>query len=137
MLKPAAMIFGVLLMLLGLAGFVPVVTIPTPGGEYGLLLGAFAVDPLHNVVHIVTGAVALAAGVKGEDASRMYFRVVGVLYALLAIAGFVVGAGTLLGMAHNVANAFLHLFFALVTLSLGFALRPTGGRGGWHWHHPA
>lgn len=135
MLKPAAMIFGALLVLLGLAGFVPVVTIPATDGDYGLLLGAFAVDPVQNVAHIVTGAVALGVGAWSEDASRIYFRVVGVLYALLAVVGFGVGTGTLFGMAHNTADAFLHLFFALVTLSLGFTLRPRGGSR--HGHHPA
>lgn len=124
MLKSAAVIFGVVLVLIGIAGFVPVITIPPADGEPAKLLGAFAVDPIHNFVHILTGVAALIVGLISEQASRGYFRVIAVVYAVAAVAGFFAGYGTLLGMAYNYADAFLHLSIALIALALGFALRP-------------
>ena len=53
----------------------------------------------------------------------MFFRVFGVIYALVAILGFVAGDSPLLGLvANNRADAVLHVVIAIVTLWIGFGM---------------
>ncbi len=68
MLRKAAMVFGAAFVLVGLLGFVPALT------PNGLLLGLFAVDGTHNLVHILSGVAALAASTSASY-SRLYFQV--------------------------------------------------------------
>jgi hypothetical protein len=120
MLKRAAVAFGLIFLLVGILGFVPGVT------RDGHLLGIFHVNPAHNVVHLLTGAVALACGFASAHAAQLFFRIFGVVYGLVAILGFVQGDGMLLGMiANNAADAWLHTGIAAVSLFLGFGVRET------------
>ncbi len=120
MLKRIAVIFGVVFVVLGIFGFIPGVTTYAPDVEHGQLLGVFAVDTLHDTMYIVTGAIAVWMGLSGEFASRNYFRLFGILYAILALAGFVYRDAPVFGMADNVADAALHALVALFALFLGF-----------------
>ncbi len=124
MLKRAALVFGAVFILIGILGFIPVVAPPSEEAGWSLLFGLFAVNAIHNWVHLLSGIVALIVGFRSEAASRMYFRVFGVIYALVALIGIFVGRGFLLGMAHNVPDIFLHVVIAAVALYLGFAGRP-------------
>lgn len=123
MIKRAVLIFGWVFLLIGIMGFIPALRMG--GGEgYGYLLGLFAVDSLHNWVHILTGAAALAVGYRSEAASRLYFKIFGIVYTLVALLGFVYGNSPLLGiMAHNMIDAVFHLLIAATALYLGFAAR--------------
>jgi len=76
---------------------------------------------MHNLVHLLSGVIALVVGLRSEAASRMYFRAFGVIYGLVAVIGLFVGSGMLLGMAHNMADAVLHVAIAATALYLGFA----------------
>lgn len=115
-MKGFAIFFGILLLAAGAAGFVPALT---PDGQ---LLGIFTVDTMHNVVHIATGILAIALGVAGVAQARMFFRVVGVVYAVIAVMGFVAGKdGHVMGMAMNMADHVLHTAIAVLGLALGFA----------------
>lgn len=117
MLRTAAIIFGIGFLLVGVLGFVPDITT----GQ--MLLGIFHVNALHNIVHLFSGAVALITGLMSTSAARMYFRVFGIVYALVAILGFSVGHGLLLGLiANNVADTWLHVVIAVVALVLGFVV---------------
>ena len=117
MLKNMANVFGVVFLLIGILGFVPGIT------SNGMLLGIFHVDAIHNIVHLLSGAVALYVGMTSASASKTYFQVFGVVYALVAILGFVdYGSDKLIGlMAINPADTYLHVVIALVALYLGFA----------------
>ena len=119
MLSSVAVAFGVAFVAVGALGFVPALV---PDGK---LLGLFEVNTLHNAVHLVTGLVALAVGVNGDGASRTFFRVFGVIYALVAVLGLVYGEQPILGLvANNYADVGLHAVIALAALYLGFAVRP-------------
>jgi len=131
MLKRAAVIFGAIFVVVGILGFVPAVAPPAPDGEGALLLGIFAVNGVHNLVHLLSGVIALVVGMRSEAASRMYFRVFGVIYALVAVVGVFDGSAMLLGMAHNMADAVLHVAIAAIALYLGFAHGPLR-----HAHEP-
>jgi hypothetical protein len=116
MLKRIAIAFGVVFLLVGVLGFVPAVT------RDGHLLGVFHVNPAHNVVHLLTGAVAIACGMTSAHASQLFFRIFGVVYGLVAVLGFFMGDQPLLGIiANNRADAWLHTGIAAVSLFLGFA----------------
>ena len=117
MIKSAAVLFGIVFILIGILGFVPGVT------DNQMLLGIFHVNAAHNVVHLLSGAAALFAGMTSVGASRIYFRVFGVVYGLVAILGLMnMGQHTmLLGLiSNNDADTFLHIGIAAVSLLLGF-----------------
>ena len=118
MLKPAALVFAVIFLLIGILGFVPAAT------PDGMLLGVFHVNAAHNVVHLLSGAVALWAGLTSAANARLYFRIFGIVYGLVAVLGFVVGEGLLLGIiTNNAADTWLHVAIAVVSLVLGFGVR--------------
>lgn len=115
-----AMTFGVIFIVAGILGF-----IPNPLVSEG---GLFEVNAFHNMVHIVTGGILLASPYYG--ASVIAMRVLGVVYAIVTVLGFVsLDALTSLGMAANHLDNWLHLLVAGALLWAGFALpvedRPT------------
>jgi hypothetical protein len=123
MLKKICILFGVVFVTVGLLGFVPGVT----HGEH--LLGIFHVNAAHNVVHILSGIAALICGSIGTHAARMYFRVFGLIYGLVAVLGFVSGDRPILGIiSNNMADTWLHVAIAAVSLLLGFAVKEAPDR---------
>ncbi|MBV8495424.1 MAG: DUF4383 domain-containing protein [Gammaproteobacteria bacterium] len=118
MLKTFANLFGIVFLLVGILGFVPGIT------NDQMLLGIFHVNAAHNVVHLLSGAVALWAGMTSTAYARTYFRVFGIIYALVALLGFFVGNGLLLGLiSNNMADTCLHVVIAVAALVLGFAVK--------------
>ena len=115
MLKTAAIIFGIFFVVAGIGGFVPALA------PDGMLFGIFMVGPVHNFIHLASGVVALLCAFAGPDASRKYFQIFGVVYALVALLGFAYGNKPLLGMVeHNRNDILLHIVIAAVALFLGF-----------------
>jgi predicted Kef-type K+ transport protein len=49
------------------------------------LLGLFAVNGMHNLIHLATGIVALIVGFASDSASKIFFQIFGVIYALAAL----------------------------------------------------
>src|SRR5687767_430762 len=118
MLKTLSSLFGVILITVGVLGFVPGVT----AGDH--LLGIFHVNAFHNVVHIVSGLIALMSAFAGEHASKLFFRVFGAVYGLVAILGFVYGDQHIFGvMSNNAADTWLHVGISAVSLLLGFVVK--------------
>lgn len=106
--KSVTWILGIVLVLVGIAGFFmnPVLI--------------FEVDTVHNIVHLLSGVIALAAASSGERYSRMFLIVFGLVYGLVAVIGFVNG-GDILGLFHgNDADNYLHTAIAVVCLGVGF-----------------
>ena len=115
MLKPAAIIFGIFFLIAGAGGFLPALA------PDGMLFGIFMVGPIHNCIHLASGAAALLCAFSGAGAARNYFQIFGVVYLLVAVIGFVYGNTPLLGMVeHNKADIGLHLVIAAAALYLGF-----------------
>lgn len=117
MVKKAAQIIGWVLLIVGVLGFIPGIT-----NADGLLLGIFHVDALHNIIHLITGGAAVYAYSAGGKTSKMFFQVFGVIYALIAILGFMTPEGeSILGLVvTNGADNMLHVVIAVVALYLGF-----------------
>jgi hypothetical protein len=82
MAKTLCTLLGIVFLIVGFAGFV----MPN-------LLGAH-LSLAHNLIHIISGALALYFGVSGTLAgARTFCLVFGVVYLLLGVAGFVAGSG--------------------------------------------
>jgi hypothetical protein len=115
MTRTFTLILGVVLLLVGLLGYAL-----TPDG--GLLLGLFAVNGPHNLIHVLTGVLAIAAWWGGW--SRLFCQVFGIVYLMVAVLGFLTvdDTGMLMGMVHvNMADNILHLLIAAPSLYFGFA----------------
>ena len=126
MVKSAAILFGIVFLAFGILGFVPAATPPMPDGHGGMLLNLFHVNTAHNIVHLASGVVFLLCGLAGAGPSRTFFKIFGLVYALVAILGFMKGDGLLLGwVANNMADVWLHVVLAVSMLYLGFMARDT------------
>src|SRR5213596_2475982 len=117
MVKPAAILFGLVFLVVGVLGYVPSAT------SNEMLLGIFHVNSVHNIIHLASGAVFLLCGLAGPGPSRTFFRIFGIVYAAVAALGFYYGDQPILGLvANNTADIWLHVGLALVMLILGFGL---------------
>ncbi len=93
MAKTVCTILGVVFLLVGVVGFV------APG------LGGFHLSLAHNLVHIVSGALALYFGLAGTLANARLFSIIfGVVYGLLGVAGFAAGSPAAPSMAGMAAD---------------------------------
>ncbi|MBV8686797.1 MAG: DUF4383 domain-containing protein [Alphaproteobacteria bacterium] len=125
-----AMIFGIVFLLVGALGFVPnMVHGPMAGHElsmkqgYGDLLGLFPVNMLHNIVHLLFGVWGVLAA-RSLTGSRMYFRAVAVIYALLTVMGLVPMLNTTFGLIPIYGNdVWLHALLAIVAAYFGWMHR--------------
>jgi hypothetical protein len=95
------------------------------GGDTDELLGIFAVNGWHNLLHLALGLVGLAAA-SSAYAARTYCLAVGLVYMLLALWGFVFDDdGVILGLLPlNDEDNVLHLILGLVGLGAGAATPP-------------
>lgn len=107
-----AILFGIAFIFAGVAGFMPAFT------TNGALLGIFEVDTMHNIVHIVSGVIAIMAATSFK-LTRLYFLIFGIAYTITAIVGFARG-GDLFIMQVNTADNFLHLGIGVISLFLGY-----------------
>ncbi len=83
--------------------------------------------PAHNVFHLVSGVIALWAGLgKSPNGARRFGLIFGVMYTLLAIAGFA-GLRDLgsIRLDLNTHFNFIHLGVGLLSLVAGFASAKT------------
>jgi hypothetical protein len=118
-----AAVFGVVYLLVAVAGF-SITGVHDFAGEHHHTLLIFAVNPLHNVIHLVLAVGWLAAAPRHRTA-RPANLVLGVVLGLVTVLGFVGGMG-MLGMSGLAdPDNFLHL--ATATLSLYFGSVAAGG----------
>src|SRR5438132_5330621 len=82
MVKPAAILFGLVFLVVGVLGYVPAAT------SNEMLLGIFHVNSVHNIIHLASGVVFLLCGLAGPGPSRTFFRIFGIVYAAVAALGF-------------------------------------------------
>jgi len=120
MVKTLAVLFGLVFLVVGILGFVPAATHEVNGMP--MLLGIFHVNTAHNIVHLASGVVFLLCGMAGAGPSRAFFKIFGIVYALVAVLGFYYGDAALLGIiSSNMANTWLHVGLAAAMLLIGFA----------------
>lgn len=120
-----ATVFGAVYLLVGLIGFFYTAGTPFAGPDPdggNLILGIFAVNPLHNIAHLLIGAALLIAGLGTVSAAKGTNTTVGAAYLLLGIVGFFLAANPtspLNFLALNTPDHFLHLASAVVLLAVG------------------
>jgi Domain of unknown function (DUF4383) len=85
-----------------------------------------SVNGWHNVVHLLTGLIGLAVA-RSYNGSRAYAIGFGVVYAVVAIWGFVIGGGeSILGfLPVNSEDNVLHLLLALAGIGAGLGTAAT------------
>jgi uncharacterized membrane protein len=116
-----ATIFGIVYVLIGIAGFFVTMGVGFLATTGGLLLGIFEVNPLHNIAHLLIGAALLIAGLANVRAAKGVNTTVGAVYLLLGVVGFFLVGTAANILALNVADHFLHLASAVVLLGVGLA----------------
>ena len=92
-----AQVIGVLFLIVGILGFIPVfISSPHPNavpglfadGGYGLLLGLFPVNWIHNLVHLGVGIAGLAS-VGSVSKTIGFARGLTWFYGILAVMGVI------------------------------------------------
>jgi len=118
MVQTAALAFGAIYLLAGIAGFFPFL-----GGSYtqtsSALFAVFQVNLLHNLFHVVIGVAGLAAASSLANA-RTYCRSVGAILVALGALGIFVGQP--LGLVNiGGLDVALHLVTGALLAYFGFA----------------
>ena len=101
-----AKVIGVILLLVGVLGFF------MGGSVFG-----FQVNGLHNIVHLVTGAIFAWAGFAAGAPTKKVNQWLGVIYILVGIVGFFALQDLL---ALNPADNWLHLVIGVVSAGIGW-----------------
>jgi hypothetical protein len=115
-----ATVFGAVYLLVGLLGFAVTSGVGFFATE-GQNLIIFAVNPLHNVIHLAIGAALLLAGLKSVPAARSVNTTVGAVYLLVGIVGLFLLNSALNIIALNGADNVLHLASAVLLLGVGLS----------------
>ena len=120
-----ATLVGGALTIAGIIGFFYSSSFGSPG-DVDKVFGVLGVNGWHNLVHLATGLLGLAAA---GYAARTYALGLGLLYVVVAIWGFLIGSGdSILGIVPvNTEDNFLHLILGLTGLAAG-AATPTAER---------
>lgn len=117
-----AQIFGVVFILVGIAGFFATgMSMDADVETAPRLLGLFPVNVLHNIVHLLFGVWGLVAA-RTWDGSVTYGKVGGIIYLVLAALGFVI-PDTLGLMPIGGNDIWLHAVLGIALLALGFTAK--------------
>ncbi len=113
-----ALVFGAVYVLVGILGFFAADSFT--GGQASDKLIVFPVNHMHNIVHLLIGAVLLFGSSRADLAPRVNL-IVGVAYALVALLGFIGVVTPELINDRGVADDFLHLATAILAIYFGTA----------------
>ena len=118
--RTAAFVLGVIFLIVGVLGFIPN---PIVG-----MTGIFLTNHMHDYVHIISG-IFLLLGVYTSLGPSLALKILGVVYAIVAVLGFITmkgGDGLMFGMiAMNMLDHWLHVALAIIILAAGFGLPRT------------
>lgn len=117
MVKRLSLIYGLIVLAIGILGFIPNALIGRDG--------FFLTNAAHDVVHLITGLLLLLVAYTSEETAVATFRGLSVVYVIIALVGFfqigAVGSGFMLDLFQiNGADNWLHLAFTLVFALSGF-----------------
>ena len=126
MQKTLALVFALVFLVIGVAGFVPALSPANADGQ--MLLGIFQINTMQSVIHLLTAVAAFVAFLGGSYYASSYFKVFGIVYAAVALWGIPGFMGTfndvLFGLIHvNLATVLLHVAIAVAALYAGFVLK--------------
>ena len=123
-----SLLFGAVLLAVGVIGFVVDASFGTGTGVQGEELILFEVNGWHNLVHIASGVLGLALAASAVGA-RLFALGFGAVYLVVTAWGFIDGNSVLALIPVNTADNFLHLAIAALGLAAGLASSPQQTRG--------
>lgn len=109
--------FGVVYILVGLAGFAVTGDVPFAGKEGNPLI-LFDVNGLHNIVHLLIGVALVGAAMSSHAASRSVNMTIGAVYLLLGLLGWFIVDTALNIVALNAADHVLHLASGILLIAV-------------------
>ena len=112
-----AAVFGVVYLVVAVAGFA-LTGFSDFAGHHSHTLLIFAVNPLHNTIHLLLAIAWLAAAPRHRPA-RLVNLVIGVVLGLVTVLGFFEGLGVLGMSGLGDPDNFLHLATATLALYFG------------------
>lgn len=127
-IRTFALIYGLVFLAVGIAGFIPGLLSPHDSVEHALtiergagnLFGLFPVNVLHNLVHVAFGVWGLGAS-RGTSLAIVYARAVAVTFAVLMVMGLIPGFDTVFGLVPLHGNdVWLHALLAVGAAYFGF-----------------
>lgn len=119
-----AMLFGLVFLVVGIAGFIPGLTtdyerLDVYDAEGAKLLGVFAVNWIHNAVHILFGLAGLSMAMTHRSA-RSFLIGGGLIYLALWVYGLIIDIDSSANfVALNTADNWLHLGLGVGMLLAG------------------
>jgi hypothetical protein len=122
-LQTAALLVGVVFVIVGIAGFIPGITRDAPGDFMGenspaSLLHVFQTGILHDLVHLLLGVAGIVLS-RTWDGARNYLIGGGLVYLLLWLIGMFSAMDWL---PADVSDHWLHFVLGLGMVALGFIL---------------
>ena len=123
-----ALVFGAVLVLVGILGFIADASFGSGSNVNGDDLIIFEVNGWHNIVHLLSGAVGLALAGTAAGA-RTFALGFGAIYLVVTIWGFVTGDNVLWLIPVDTEDNILHLAIAATGIGAGLA-SPSDTRAG-------
>ena len=127
-----SLLAGIAFTIAGIGGFIGGITQPMAAdaphlmveANYGLLLGLFPVNILHNIFHLAIGIGGLLT-FRNTAQARRFLQVFGVALIILTIMGLIPQLNTTFGLVplfgHDI---WLHGLEGIIALYLVFAVKP-------------
>ncbi len=118
--KTAAILLGLVFLAVGILGYAvhnPIVGPMAADGTSPI----FLTNHLHDIIHAASGLLLLLGAFTGLGSS-LALRVVGLVYAVVAVCGFVMKDDMVFGIAMNMNDRWLHVGLAVIILACGFLL---------------
>jgi hypothetical protein len=120
---------GLALLLAGIFGFISDSSFDTGDGVQGDLFLGFEVNAVHNLIHVASGLVLLAASPKRASARAVALGF-GLVYGLVAIVGLIDGEDVLGLIPVNSADNLLHVALSALGIITGVISRGEDRRRG-------
>lgn len=132
--RSASMGMGVVFLLMGILGLIPGITtqydsMAFASGSEAMLLGAFQVSVLLNLVYLAMGAAGIWMS-RGVLSARNFLIGSGVVLLVMWLYGLIVGDSAANILATNASTNWLNLILGLIAVGLGvaYAMRHRGSR---------
>ncbi|GAB3547177.1 DUF4383 domain-containing protein [Arthrobacter tumbae] len=132
--RSASMGMGVVFLLVGILGFIPGITtqygsMAFAAGSEAMLLGAFQVSMLLNLVYLAMGAAGVWMS-RGVLSARNFLIGSGAVLLVMWLYGLIVGTSAANILSTNASTNWLNLILGVVAVGLGvaYAMRHRGSR---------